>query len=180
MRNIDYMTTRPGHEHEHRISRDMITSEGRINLQAHPEAREKLEKDLTEAKEKYIYHLVLSSGDAAMSPKQTELWAKAILQSQGFDKYYMVIHAGEQGHTKNPHAHVIVRTDARLGKEEFFDMRKTGDLEQQTYRQIYRELEGTFKEKFISKPGSGSGGVEQVEEDEKRGSKKVGIDIQLG
>ena len=43
--------------------------------------RKMIEDELTAAKEKYIYHLVLSSGDKTMSPKDVELWSRAVLQA---------------------------------------------------------------------------------------------------
>ena len=179
MRNLDYMTTRPDHEHQHRISRDIITPEGRINVQEHPELRRTLEEELTQAKEKYIYHLVLSSGDQTMSPKDVELWSKAVLQGQGIDKYYLVVHAGDQGHTKNPHAHVIVRSDVRFGREDFFNMRKSGDVERQFHRQLFRGIEEAWKERVADKTTSSGGGVRETEREEEERGKRRTVDLQF-
>lgn len=178
MRNIDYMTTRPDSSRQ-RISRDMILPDRTINLQSDPESRKAIEDELTNAKEKYIYHLILSSGDKTMSPRDVELWAKAVLQAQGLDKYYMVVHAGEQGHTSHPHAHVIVRTDARLGKEDFFNMRRAGDVEQRFDRRLFRLLEEDWKQKSTEKSASSGGGLREVDADEEERGKRRGIDIQL-
>ncbi|WP_034359671.1 hypothetical protein [Deinococcus phoenicis] len=178
MRNIDYMTTRPDFSHQ-RISRDMVLPDRTINLQSDPENRKSIEDELKNAKEKYIYHLILSSGDKAMSPRDVELWAKAVLQAQGLHKYYMVIHAGEQGHTSNPHAHVIVRTDTRLGREDFFNMRKTGDVEQRFDRRLFRVLEEDWKQRPAEKSASSGGGAREVEADEEERGKRRGMDIQL-
>lgn len=178
MRNLDYMTTRPDFSHE-RISRDVILPDRTMNVQDNPIDRKFIEDELTNAKEKYIYHLILSSGDKSMSPKDVELWAKAVLQGQGIDKYYIVVHAGDQGHTKNPHAHVIVRSDVRLGREEFFDMRKSGDVEQQFHKQLFRSFEEAWKDRIPDKTTGSGGGVKEVERDEEERGKKRTIDIQF-
>ena len=176
MRNMDYAATRPDFSHQ-RVSRDVITPERVINIQDSPADRRLLEDELTGAKEKYIYHLVLSSGDRSMSPKDVELWAKAVLQSREIGKYHMVIHAGEQGHTKNPHVHVIVRSDVRFGRDEFFNMRRSGDVEQQLHRQLFRELEEAWRERFPDK--AAAGGIQQPEHDEEERGKKRNFDIQF-
>lgn len=179
MRNMDYMTTRPDQEHAHRISRDLITNEGRVNMQAHPEVRQKILDDLAQDKSKYIYHVILSSGDKTMTERETELWARAILQSQGIERFYMAVHAGHRGHTENPHAHVVICTDAKFERADFFNMRKTGDHEQQFHMRLYRDLEETWKERPSESAGSGAG-LRDFEEEEQRSSKKKDIDIQFG
>lgn len=178
MRNLDYMTTRPDFSHQ-RISREVILPDRIINVQDSPAERKFIEDELTRAQEKYIYHLILSSGDKTMSPKDVELWAKTILKAQEIDKYYMVVHAGDQGHTKNPHAHVIVRSDVRLGREEFFNMRRSGDHEQQFHRQLFRGFEESWRERATDKTTPSGGGVKEVEREEDERGKKRGVDIQL-
>jgi hypothetical protein len=178
MRNLDYMTTRPDFSHQ-RISREVILVDRTINVQDSPADRKLIEDELTRAAEKYIYHLVLSSGDRTMSPKDVELWAKTVLQAQGIEKYYMVVHAGDQGHTKNPHAHVIVRSDVRFGREEFFNMRRSGDHEQQFHRQLFRGFEESWREHAADKTTSSGGGVKEVEREEDERDRKRTVDIQL-
>ena len=178
MRNLDYMTTRPDFSHQ-RISREVILADRIVNVQDSPADRKVIEDELTRAQEKYIYHLVLSSGDKAMSAKDVELWAKAILKAQGIDKYYMVVHAGDQGHTQNPHAHVIVRSDVRFGREEFFNMRKSGDYEQQFHRQLFRGFEESWKERATEKTTASGGGIKEAEREEDDRGKKRGVDLQL-
>lgn len=179
LRNIDYFTTRPDHEHAHRISRDLITPEGRINLQAHPEQRQALFERLSADGSKYIYHVVLSSGDWGMSEKDTEHWAKAVLHAQGIQRYYLAVHAGSAGHTEHPHAHVVLPRDARLTREDFFALRKTGDLEQQFHRQLYRHLEESWKERLADQ-STASGGTQRDVEENVPSDKKKAIDIQFG
>lgn len=179
LRNIDYFTTRPDHEHAHRISRDLITPEGRVNLQAHPEQRQALFERLSVDPSKYIYHVVLSSGDRSMSAKDTERWAKAVLHAQGIQRYYLAVHAGHTGHTEHPHAHVVLPRDTRLTREDFFALRKTGDLEQQFHRQLYRHLEESWKERLADQP-TASGGTQRDVEENVPSDKKKAIDIQFG
>lgn len=179
LRNIDYFTTRPDHEHAHRISRDLVMPEGRVNLQAHPEQRQALFEQLAADGSKYIYHIVLSSGDRSMSEKDTERWATAVLHAQGVTRYYLAVHAGHTGHTEHPHAHVILPRDARLTREDFFALRKTGDLEQQFHRQLYRHLEESWKEKFADRSTS-PGGMQRDVEESGPPDKKKAIDIQFG
>ena len=178
MRNLDYMTTRPDFSHQ-RISREVILPGRTINVQESPIDRKVIEDELTAAKEKYIYHLVLSSGDQSMSHKDVELWSKAVLQAQGIDKYYLVVHAGDQGHTKNPHAHVIVRSDVRFGREEFFNMRRSGDVEGQLHKQLFRSFEELWKERMTDKTPSSGGGGREVEHEEEERHKRRTIDLQF-
>lgn len=179
MRNLDYMTTRPDHEHKHRISRDLITPEGRVNMQAHPEVRQKILDDLAANQAKYVYHLVLSSGDKRMTERETELWAKAVLSSQGINNYLMAVHAGDRGHTENPHVHVVFPSEARLERGDFFDMRKVGDVEQQFHMRLYHQLEESWKEKFGDQ-SAGSGGFHDPDEEERQAPKRKDIDIHFG
>lgn len=151
-----------------------------INVQEKPEDRKFLEDQFVNAKEKYIYHVILSSGDKSMSARSVELWAKAVLQSQGISKYYMVIHAGEKGHTSNPHAHIIIPTDSKFEREHFFNIRKSGDLEQQFHRQLFRIVEEEWKERLNHRENTSESGGKQMEREEEETSKKRSIDIQLG
>lgn len=179
MRNMDYFTTRPDHQHQHRISRDLITPEGRINLQSHPEARQQLIDELAQNNSKYIYHLVLSSGDSSMNEWDTEQWARAVLNAQGIGRYYLGIHAGERGHTEHPHAHVVLMTDVRLERSDFYDLRQSGDQEQQFHRRLQHSLEEVWKERVTDHPTSSGGGQREVEDAEPQAPKRKDIDIQF-
>ena len=178
MRNLDYMTTRPDASHQ-RTSREVISADRTVNIQDNPAERRAIEAELTQAKEKYIYHVILSSGDRSMSPKDVELWSKAVLQEQGIDKYHLVIHAGDRGHTEHPHAHILVRSDVRFGREDFFNMRKTGDAEQQFHRQLFRGVEEAWKERSAENAPSSGESIKEIEPDEES-NKKRGVDIQFG
>ncbi|GGO36830.1 hypothetical protein GCM10008949_41270 [Deinococcus humi] len=179
LRNIDYFTTRPDYEHAHRISRDLVMPEGRVNLQAHPEQRQALFERLAADRSKYLYHVVLSSGDRSMSEKDTERWATALLHAQGVSRYYLAVHAGHTGHTEHPHAHVVLPRDTRLTREDFLALRKTGDLEQQFHSRLYRHLEESWKERFADQTTSSGGTPRGIEESESSDQKKT-IDIQFG
>ncbi|PNY79349.1 hypothetical protein [Deinococcus koreensis] len=177
LRNLDYMTTRPDVS-DQRISRDVILPDRVLNVQGSLADRQVIEDELRAATEKYIYHLVLSSGDRSMSPRDVELWARAVLHAQGIDRFYLVVHAGDQGHTTHPHAHVIVRTDVRFGREEFFRMRQSGDVQQRLYRQLFRGFEESWKERVTENTPASGGGVHQTERDEEERRPKA-MDIQF-
>ncbi|WP_221091369.1 hypothetical protein [Deinococcus aquaedulcis] len=74
----------------------------------------------------YCYRLVLSPG-RNLGEEAMLHWANRTLREGGHDTYMVFVHAGDKGHTQNPHVHVLLMSDLRLDKQDFWVMRTTGD-----------------------------------------------------
>lgn len=74
----------------------------------------------------YCYRLVLSPG-RNLGKEATLHWANRTLREAGHDRYMVFVHAGEKGHTQQPHVHVLLMSDLRLDKQDFWIMRTAGD-----------------------------------------------------
>lgn len=76
----------------------------------------------------YAYRMVMSP-DRNFGEQSTREWAANTLKKAGYENFIVVSHAGEKGHTKHPHAHVMVFTDARLERTDFQRLRDYGDIQ---------------------------------------------------
>lgn len=180
MKGLNYAAMRPDHSKQ-RINRDIITNEGRVNYQDGEHVQQKIFNDLKNAQEEYIYRTVLSIGESA-SLQETEEWAKRVVEQQGYEKYYIVVHAGEQGHTEHPHAHVFILTDERMTRDDFINMKRTGDYESSWQRHLglqVMELRDQVLERLSgSKGGSGGGQADlETESEEKERKPKLDMDF---
>ena len=118
--SANYMMFRPSEDGEFRKGFD-----GERHLEPH-EVHQRVGEH-SEA-HKYAYRMVMSS-DRNFGEKTTEEWASNTLKKLGYDTYIVISHAGDKGHTQHPHAHVLVFTDARLGRPDFQTLRDFGDVQ---------------------------------------------------
>lgn len=116
--SANYMMFRPGEDGAHRLGHD-----GTREYQPH-EVHSWVGEQARE--HKFIYRLVMSPGQN-FGEEATLHWANRLLRESGQDNYMLFVHAGEKGHTGNPHAHVLLMVDARLDREDFASMRHLGD-----------------------------------------------------
>ena len=178
--SLKYFTQRPDWEGKN-PDREVITREGRFKLQQDGEwARREIEYHLDQSRGEHLYRLVMSSGDQQLSARETEQWARDVLERNGHHNYLMVVHAGDQRHTNHPHVHVLVSTAVKFDAEQITELRRTGDERLSAMRQVeqpvplHREIEAEAKG-----PAKKGGGKEAEREDEQRPQKKKHLDFQL-
>lgn len=117
--SANYMMFRPDYEGE-------IARLGHDGLKAHQahEVHNWLGEQIKQ--HQYIYRMVLSPGKN-FGEEATLHWANRTLREAGHDRYMLFVHAGQQGHTNNPHVHALVLTHTRLERHDFAALRQTGD-----------------------------------------------------
>ncbi|MDV6376302.1 hypothetical protein [Deinococcus arenicola] len=181
MKSIDYFTQRPTLEAD-RGDREVITRDGRFRLSEDGElGRRELEKRLEQSSGEHLYRVVMSSGDVEMTAQETERWARNVLERNNIDNYMLVIHAGAQGHTDHPHAHVLIPAEKRFTVEDIRQLRVAGDMEQQQVAYTPRAM--SIRQDYGDETNvSGKPGGKQPEREmENDGSqKKRTVDIQFG
>lgn len=163
MRSVEYMATRPDHSRV-RVERDLVTEQGRVNLRDEG-VRQQLLEQFTRSADAFMYRMVLSPGVENLSARQVEDWARRVLESNGVQRYVIVAHAGEAGHTSHPHAHVILPTDVRLDREAFLNLRVSGDRELTWERRLDVQLEQWWKGQPPSAGAQGGGARLDVDVD---------------
>lgn len=177
MRSVEYMATRPDHS-KVRVERDIVTEQGRVNFRDDQEAKARMLADLAQSKDEYVYRMVMSPGVQNLTARQVEDWAQRVLESNGYQRYMIVAHAGEAGHTTNPHAHVILPTNSRLGREQFFNLRVSGDRELSWERQLDLRIQQWWQGQQPKATSQGGGTRVEIEEDTPA-QPKPRVDLQL-
>lgn len=117
--SANYMMFRPGeHGHDPRDGHDGLRhhSPREVHTWLGENAREHA----------FFYRMVLSPG-RNLGEEATLHWANRLLREVGHDRYMIFVHAGEKGHTDNPHAHVLLLRNDRLTREDFASLRARGD-----------------------------------------------------
>lgn len=181
MKSLRYFSQRPNWETE-QADREIVTREGRFRLDADGEsARLELQRQLEQSHGEHLYRVVLSSGDKQMTAYETERWARNVLEKNQIHNYMLVVHAGEQGHTQNPHAHVLIPTSEKFNVEQLQQMRQVGDEEQKqispSLKAVPLRTEIEVEQKTSGKAGGRA--VEEENESQESGKRKA-VDIQLG
>lgn len=133
--SLAYFAHRPDYDGE-RANREIITAYERYQLdQDGNNAIDALERHLDVEDKRYMYSVVMSPGDEQLTARQTENWARNVLEQNNIHQYAVVVHAGEQGHTDHPHVHVLIPSDERLTVQKLHDLRATGDAEKELLNQ---------------------------------------------
>lgn len=181
MKSIDYFTRRPTLEAEPG-DREVITRDGRFRLSDDGEqGRRELERRLEQSNGDHLYRVVMSSGNVEMTAQETERWARSVLERNNIDNYMLVVHAGQQGHTEHPHAHVLIPTSQRFTVEAIGQLRAVGDEEQEQVTYAARTI--SIKQDYEGETNlSGKAGGRQAERETESGGsqKKRTVDIQFG
>ncbi|GEM49914.1 hypothetical protein DC3_55490 [Deinococcus cellulosilyticus NBRC 106333 = KACC 11606] len=157
--------------------------------------------------QQFAYRVILSPG-ANMGEETIKDWAKKVMAEAGYDRYVAVAHAGEKGHTSNPHVHVIILTNNKLEREDFYKLRMIGDrftesamlqkdrdlhmaprrwLEEQMKAQLKSQedaVRGSMSQNRELKKGVGSTGQEDQDEkarreEEQNKRKKMSMDFDM-
>lgn len=175
--SLKYFAQRPDHQGQI-PDRDIVTREGVYNL-SHDQSR--IEEKLQAERGQYLYRVVMSSGDQNMTQRQTERWAEKALESRGIDNYMLVAHAGHQGHTSNPHVHVLIPSSERLSVNDLSALRDAADQQYKVHQ--YQESQ---RLRLVTTPEDGSqqikssGGGKEIESDVPKPERKRENDYQLG
>lgn len=76
----------------------------------------------------YAYRMVLSP-ERNFGAETTQEWAARTLAAAGYERFLVVSHAGEKGHTAHPHAHALVFTSEKMTRDDFRHLRVCGDVQ---------------------------------------------------
>lgn len=98
----------------------MLIDEGYIT---DADFKDKLKKWVAKGDDKKIASLVISTDEQGMTRDEIEKWVKKTLDRLEIDDYAFVVHAKEEGHTPYSHAHVLLKLDDRLPKEDLINIR---------------------------------------------------------
>jgi len=179
MSSLDYFAHRPDRDMQP-MDREILTAEGRYRLERDGEqARQQLSKELEASKGQYLHTLVLSSGNQNMTRLETERWARNVLEQSKIDSYMLVVHAGKEGHTQNPHAHVLVPTHRPLTVPQLEEMRRVGDREQEVMLKVEYGLKRDVQDVSSTPKGGGGKEIENTAADDAPKRSRQ-VDIQFG
>lgn len=164
--SLDYLLGRPDRDGERQEREGFSSDETGLE-------REDLQAFLEETEGKYAYRLVLSPGQD-FDKEELEIWAQRTMKTLEVSHEAEWVGVAHDKQNEHPHVHVIAYVDERLDREDFYDLRVSGDLEAErvfesrfdfqdtSMAQLMAELESEQGETRVqSKPedtASGTGG----------------------
>jgi hypothetical protein len=129
----DYYNTRPGEDGEYTEREGFTREESGLD-------HEEVEDEISEAEGHYAYRIVLSPGED-VEGEDLEEWTRDVMAD--FDGDWVAYAHEDQ--TEHPHVHVIAFTDEKLDRDDFKDMRETGDESYQHLLEEGHELQAEAK-----------------------------------
>lgn len=124
---------------------------------------------------KFFYRMVMSPG-RNLGEEATLHWANRLLREAGHDRYMVFVHAGEKGHTSNPHAHVILLTNDKLTREDFASLRSRGDEFSKVMDAVYFHNPHMSWDKWQQQKQEDDSGAPSVKGMSTKGALEVGED----